>query len=207
MCCLQNFGLKHYTRVLHIIVLFVIKMGKVKKQKRHQKFNYNKDRKKNWKKAKGTPTIKCDEIKQAWDETKSVKQNLAEMGISADPNKTFKVPRTKAAKMGTLNVEMEVDLPTTPVKNFVIKDLEEKSKLPYTKKMSMSDEDAGYCIYLMDKYGDNYKGMSRDERNYYQETPKQIQRKINRFKSIPEMYNLYLESRQGETSNKKTGPR
>ena len=42
--------------------------------------------------------------------------------------------------------------------------------------------------------------MARDERNYYQETPKQIQRKINRFKSIPEMYKIYAEARQGESS-------
>lgn len=40
---------------------------------------------------------------------------------------------------------------------FFILDLEEKSKISGPKKMSMSDEDAGFCIYLMDKYGDNYK--------------------------------------------------
>ncbi|XP_059174758.1 nucleolar protein 16-like [Physella acuta] len=171
-------------------------MGKVKKQKRHLKFRYDKDRKKNWKKAKGMPTIKCEEIKKAWDETKTLDRNLEEMGISVDPNKTFPVPKSKVTKMGMLDVEMEVDLQKTPVKNFVIQDLEEKSKISGPKKMSMSEEDAGFCIYLMDKYGDNYKGMSRDERNFYQETPKQLQRKINRFKSIPEMYKVYAEARQ-----------
>uniref|UniRef100_A0A0B7A1E4 Nucleolar protein 16 n=1 Tax=Arion vulgaris TaxID=1028688 RepID=A0A0B7A1E4_9EUPU len=175
-------------------------MGKVKKQKRHLKFRYDEDRKKNWKKARGMPTIKCAEIKKAWDETKSVKQNLQEMGISADPNATLKIPRSKAAKMGQLDVTMEVDLEKTPLKDFVIKDLEEKSKIPGRKKMSMSDEDAGFCVHMMDKYGENYKAMAQDERNYYQETPKQIQRKINRFKSIPEVYNIYAEARQGEAS-------
>jgi len=105
--------------------------------------------------------------------------------------------------MGELNVEMEVDIERTPIKDFVIKDLEEKSKIPGRKKMSMSDEDAGLCVYLMDRYGDDYKAMARDERNYYQETPKQIQRKINRFKSIPEMYRLYTEAKQGEATHKR----
>ena len=31
--------------------------------------------------------------------------------------------------------------------------------------------------------------MARDRRNYYQETPKQIQKKINKFKSIPKLFN------------------
>ncbi|BFY97757.1 hypothetical protein BsWGS_00797 [Bradybaena similaris] len=175
-------------------------MGKVKKTKRHQKFQYDKDRKKNWKKAKGMPTIKCDEIKKAWDETKSVSQNLREMGIAADSNKTLRIPRSKPAKMGQLDVEMEVDLEKTPIKNFVIKDLEEKASLPGRKKMSMSDEDAGFCVYMMDKYGEDYKAMARDDRNYYQETPKQIQRKINRFKSIPEMYSVYADAKQASNS-------
>uniref|UniRef100_A0A2C9LZA4 Nucleolar protein 16 n=1 Tax=Biomphalaria glabrata TaxID=6526 RepID=A0A2C9LZA4_BIOGL len=180
-------------------------MGKVRKQKRHLKFNYNKDRKKNWKKAKGMPVIKCKEIKNAWDEGKSLTQNLKEMGISADPNKTLKVPRSKAVKMGMMNVEMEAEITKTPIKNYVMQELEEKSKIPGAKKKSMSDEDAGFCVYLMDKYGEDYKAMSRDERNYYQETPKQIQRKINRFKSIPEMYRVYAEAKQ-VTPNKLRKP-
>ncbi|XP_005089624.1 nucleolar protein 16 [Aplysia californica] len=171
-------------------------MGKVKKQKKHLKFDYNRDRKKNWKKAKGTPTIKCDEIKAAWDETKSVKRNMRDMGLSADPNKTLRLPRVKPLKMGTLDVEMEIDLEKTPTKTFVVDDLEVKSKIAGKKKMTMSDEDAGFCVYMMDKYGDNYVAMARDERNYYQDTPKQIQRKINRFKSIPKMYDVYAESKK-----------
>ncbi|KAH9513336.1 Nucleolar protein 16 [Bulinus truncatus] len=149
-----------------------------------------------------------DEIKKAWDQGKSVFQNLKEMGISADPNKTLKVPHSKAVKMGMMNIEMEAEITQSPIKNFVMKELEEKSKIPAAKKFTMSDEDAGFCVYLMDKYGENYKGMARDERNYFQETPKQLQRKINRFKSIPEMYRIYAEAKQGEaTFRTKSGPR
>ncbi|GFS00495.1 nucleolar protein 16-like [Elysia marginata] len=175
-------------------------MGKVRKVKRHEKFNYSKDRKKNRKKSKEVPAIKCEEIKKAWDVTKSVKKNLEDMGIAADSNKAVKMPRSKPLKMGTLDVEMEVDLQKTPIKKFVMNELEERSKIPGKKKMSMSDEDAGFCVYMMDTYVDNYKAMARDDRNYYQETPKQIQRKINRFKSIPEMYKIYAEAREGQSS-------
>ena len=35
------------------------------------------------------------QIKHAWDAKKSLQANLKEMGISADPNKTVKIPKTK----------------------------------------------------------------------------------------------------------------
>jgi len=175
-------------------------MGKVRKTKAHLHYDYNKDRKKTRKKSKGGPVIKCKEIKAAWDDTKSVKRNLRDMGLSADPNKTVKLPKSKIAKMGTLNVEMEVDLHKTPTKSLVVDELEAQANIPGKKKMSMSDEDANFCVYMMDKHGENYVAMARDDRNYYQETPKQIQRKINRFKSIPKMYEIYAESKKGEQS-------
>mgnify|MGYP001791610383 len=33
--------------------------------------------------------------------------------------------------------------------------------------------------------------MARDRRNYYQDTPKQIKRKIETFKKIPDLYDAY----------------
>lgn len=38
--------------------------------------------------------------------------------------------------------------------------------------------------------------MARDSKNYYQDTPKQIKRKINKFKSVPDQYNAYLRSKE-----------
>lgn len=35
--------------------------------------------------------------------------------------------------------------------------------------------------------------MSRDKKNYYQDTPKQIKHKIDKFKKIPGLYDTYLE--------------
>lgn len=39
------------------------------------------------------------------------------------------------------------------------------------------------------------QAMARDEENYYQDTPKQIARKIRVFRSIPEQYSAYLASK------------
>ncbi|KAK3095549.1 hypothetical protein FSP39_015991 [Pinctada imbricata] len=50
---------------------------------------------------------------------------------------------------------------------------------------------------MMEKYGEDYKAMARDSRNHFQDTPKQIKRKIQVFKSIPEQYNEYLSKGEG----------
>ncbi len=41
--------------------------------------------------------------------------------------------------------------------------------------------------------------MARDEKNYYQDTPKQIRKKIMTFKSIPQQYNAYLKAKEDGT--------
>ena len=40
-------------------------------------------------------------------------------------------------------------------------------------------------------YGFILQAMARDRRNYYQDTPKQIKRKIETFKKIPDLYDAY----------------
>jgi ubiquinone biosynthesis protein COQ9 len=42
--------------------------------------------------------------------------------------------------------------------------------------------------------------MARDPKNYYQETWRQIQNKIKKFKKIPEQYGMYLESQKKQNS-------
>lgn len=42
--------------------------------------------------------------------------------------------------------------------------------------------------------------MARDRRNYYQDTPNQIRRKIAVFQKIPELYDAYLLMKETETS-------
>ena len=38
--------------------------------------------------------------------------------------------------------------------------------------------------------------MARDKKNFYQDTPKQIKKKILAFQKIPELYNAYLQLKE-----------
>ena len=40
------------------------------------------------------------------------------------------------------------------------------------------------------------QAMAKDYKNYYQDTPKQIRKKIMKFKSIPEQYKAYIEAKE-----------
>jgi hypothetical protein len=51
------------------------------------------------------------------------------------------------------------------------------------------------CIYMIEKYGEDYKKMCRDHKNYYQDTPAQLKRRINTFKSMKEVYGKYLNDK------------
>lgn len=45
---------------------------------------------------------------------------------------------------------------------------------------------------MIEKHGTNYYKMARDHRNDYQLTPKQLERKIEKFKNVPKAYERYL---------------
>ena len=40
-----------------------------------------------------------------------------------------------------------------------------------------------------------FQAMARDPRNHYQDTPKQIKKKINHFKNSSKQYEVYLKSK------------
>ncbi|GIY85711.1 nucleolar protein 16 [Caerostris extrusa] len=58
-------------------------------RRRKKKFNYNKNLKKLHKKLITLPKVRCKQIKEAWDTSKSYTRNMVEMGLSDDPNKTI----------------------------------------------------------------------------------------------------------------------
>lgn len=141
-----------------------------KKVKR--RFNYDVDRKRKWRKMKKTPTIHNDTIRANWDETKSVKANMAQMGLALNPNVTPSSSSSQDKKQPVVK------------KMQVIEELEKIASIEVPVKLSMSQPDVQFCEYMMKKYGENYVAMARDIKNYYQETPKQIQRKIGRYQEI-----------------------
>ncbi|XP_012871550.1 PREDICTED: nucleolar protein 16 isoform X2 [Dipodomys ordii] len=72
-------------------------MPKAKGKTRRQKFGYNVNRKRLNRNArrKAAPRIECSHIRHAWDHSKSVRQNLAEMGLAMDPNKAVPLRKRK----------------------------------------------------------------------------------------------------------------
>ncbi|XP_064601515.1 uncharacterized protein LOC135467653 [Liolophura sinensis] len=177
-------------------------MGKPKKSRKNR-FNYNKDRRKTWKKSKKLPSIPCKPIKRAWDESKSAVQNLLDMGLSADPNKSLSITKAKA---------FTHDVEGTPkwkhskaTKSHVAEELEQEANQPHISTMKLSDPMVQYCVYMMNKYGEDYKAMARDPKNYYQDTPKQIRRKILTFKNTPTQYKAYVASLEGCVTPVKVG--
>nr|XP_020743863.1 nucleolar protein 16-like isoform X2 [Odocoileus virginianus texanus] len=72
-------------------------MPKAKGKTRRQKFGYNVNRKRLNRNArwKAAPRIECSHIRHAWDQTKSVRQNLAEMGLAMDPNRAVPLLKRK----------------------------------------------------------------------------------------------------------------
>lgn len=172
-------------------------MGKPRKVKK--KFQYERNRRKEWMKSKQLPQIRNKELKDNWDESKTVQQNLRTMGLSANPNKTLALPKAKDLLVGEVDMDTlhELRMQNQPLKpTKVVKALEDEANAPQEKRMRLSDPEVKYGIYMMEKYGQDYKAMARDHKNYYQDTPKQIKRKIETFKKIPSHYDAYLESKK-----------
>ncbi|XP_053546051.1 LOW QUALITY PROTEIN: nucleolar protein 16-like [Bombina bombina] len=162
-------------------------MSKVKKKR--NTFKYNVDRKKLHcqEKKKMAPRIKCDQIRNAWDEKKSVAINLAEMGLAADPNKAL--PITK--NMGQASKEKNKFVK----KPHVIEEINALASLSSRTTMGVSIDMKQFVTYMVENYGEDCKAMARDEKNYYQKTPKQILRKIKFFRQhYPKEYEALLSS-------------
>ncbi|KAI4471091.1 hypothetical protein MML48_1g19249 [Holotrichia oblita] len=175
-------------------------MTKLRKQRRKKVYRHNVNRKRLRNKLHKVGNIECKEIKQAWDRNKSVQINLKEMGLSYDPNQTIKIPnnkkqlKTKIITTSSEWIEEEIEEVEIPKKH-VAEELEKDAKAPRVKLFRLPKGQVEWITYLMDKYGNDFKAMVKDKRNYNQETWKQLRAKIKRFKSIPEQYSEYIKNK------------
>lgn len=48
---------------------------------------------------------------------------------------------------------------------------------------------------MIEKYGDDFKKMAKDHKNYYQDTPAQLKKRINTFKTMKTAYAKYLSDK------------
>uniref|UniRef100_A0A8C1UUL9 Nucleolar protein 16 n=2 Tax=Cyprinus carpio TaxID=7962 RepID=A0A8C1UUL9_CYPCA len=160
-------------------------MGKIKKSRNRSKFNYNKNKKKLKKKIrrKEKPHIDCPQIRKAWDEHKTVKQNLQDMGLSLGTKGMLPIKNKKAStKLQSLSMEVEASL---------------RGESRTTCSTDMTE----YVQYMVKEHNEDYKAMARDEKNYYQDTPKQIKRKVEFYKRChPKEYAAFIASLQSQKS-------
>ncbi|XP_011802213.1 PREDICTED: nucleolar protein 16 isoform X2 [Colobus angolensis palliatus] len=131
-------------------------MPKAKGKTRRQKFGYNVNRKRLNRNArrKAAPRIECSHIRHAWDHAKSVRQNLAEMGLAVDPNRAVPLRKRKVKAM-------EVDIEERPKelvrKPYVLNDLEAEASLPEKKGNTLSRDLIDYVRYMVENHGEDYK--------------------------------------------------
>ncbi|CAG9857066.1 unnamed protein product [Phyllotreta striolata] len=170
-------------------------MTKLRKQRKRKTYNHNVNRKRLRNKIYKQGNIGCKEVKVEWDNKKSMKTNLQEMGLAYDPNKSIKIPQTKKTLKKLLMNNQNSDDEEGPVvsKAHVVEALEEDAKAPREKKFRLPKGHVEWITYLVEKYGDDYKAMERDKKNYNQETWKQIRQKIRRFAQIPEQYDEFVK--------------
>ncbi|XP_050948574.1 nucleolar protein 16 [Labeo rohita] len=168
-------------------------MGKTKKARNRSKFNYNKN-KKNLKKKirrKEKPHIDCPQIRNAWDEHKTVKQNLQDMGLSLGTKGLLPIKNKKESKP-----EEKVVL-----KPYVVEAMEVEASHRGEDKTTCSTDMTEFVQHMVKEYNEDYKAMARDEKNYYQDTPKQIKRKVELYKRChPEEYAAFIASLKSQKS-------
>lgn len=183
-------------------------MTKVRKVKRRKKFRVNVNRKRLRNKLKRLPTITCPQVKDAWQVTASTRVNLHNMGLAYDANKALAIPNTKKKFLNEAKRKTTVDEVSSeedenmqvaePPKCYVAQELEDEAKAPRRRMFRLPNGQVEFITYMMDKYGEDYKAMAQDKKNYNQLTWKQIRAKIKQFMGIPEQYNAYLTNKQIE---------
>ncbi|KAL6470346.1 hypothetical protein MHYP_G00214650 [Metynnis hypsauchen] len=166
-----------------------------KKARKRNTFNYNLNRKKLKKKImrKEKPKIECAQIRKAWDDKKSAKQNLQDMGLSLGVKGVLPISKKGINEpVGRAAV----------VKPYVVREMEAEASLPTSDQPTCSSDLIEFVQHMIREYNEDYKAMARDEKNYYQDTPKQIKRKVDSYKRYhPKEYEAFIASLQAEKSS------
>merc|ERR1719167_1207319 len=93
--------------------------------------------------------------------------------------------------------KIEVALPQEAkvTKPEVIERLENEAKVVPKQNFRFTPTQVQLITYMMDKHGMDFKAMSRDPKNHYQETPAKLKGMVTKFISIPEHYAPYCKER------------
>jgi hypothetical protein len=100
------------------------------------------------------------QVKMAWEVTRTVEQNLTDMGLAYDANKALKIPSAKELLQPMEHdgekVSKDEDI-GQPTKSYVAEKLEVEAKAPRVKNFRLPNNQVTWLVYLIDKYGEDYK--------------------------------------------------
>ncbi|KAI1278090.1 Nucleolar protein 16 [Halotydeus destructor] len=138
-------------------------------------------------------------IMKQWDSKQTPAKNLQSMGLVSNVNQFFEVPKSSTnlgyeLPMEDLEEAKKMSIEVT--KGHVAKRLEKQAKKPQPKNFQFGLETIKFCIYMMEKHGEDYEAMSRDSQNFYQDSPGQIRDKITKMKKIPRNWNAYVKAQE-----------
>ncbi|KAJ8970604.1 hypothetical protein NQ314_001139 [Rhamnusium bicolor] len=132
-------------------------MTKLRKQRRRKVYRHNVNRKRLRNKIFNVGNIGCKEIKNEWEQKKSVETNLKDMGLSYDSNKTIEIPNSKKVYKASLlsnkdewNEEIVNEQPTKE-KSYVAAILEADAKAPRERRFRLPKSQVEWITYLMKK--------------------------------------------------------
>ncbi|XP_039296495.1 nucleolar protein 16 [Nilaparvata lugens] len=173
-------------------------MPKIHKVRRRQRFRYGANRKRANKRTVKGPTIQCEILKEEWNKHASVINNFKNMGLAFNPNLAVGIPKNRVLPASREKDEKQDKVQKEQRKahkGHVMKELEEDANAPRERKFRLPNSTVQQLTYYLDKYGEDYKAMAKDPKNYYQETWKQLRAKVKQFKGVPEQFEKYLAER------------
>ncbi|CAD5232568.1 unnamed protein product [Bursaphelenchus xylophilus] len=134
-------------------------------------------------------------LHEVWDSKKSVRQNLKAAGLVFNPNEVVPIEKKKkdiVVDMVDLDaVSSLASLQEQKVRSKKAKGLAKKieadAKAATAKQSNrppprLRQPELEFCTKMIQKHGVDFEAMARDHENIYQNTAKQIQRKIELFK-------------------------
>eukprot|EP01118_Nematostelium_gracile_P012703 TRINITY_DN4679_c0_g1_i1.p1 TRINITY_DN4679_c0_g1~~TRINITY_DN4679_c0_g1_i1.p1 ORF type:complete len:191 (-),score=60.77 TRINITY_DN4679_c0_g1_i1:56-628(-) len=120
-------------------------------------------------------------IREIWDFKKTPDENYRNMGLLV----SFEVPKQNPKEEEIVDLEEMENIPgLKPGKETIFEELFPEPAPKPKKEEKLSEEEQRYYKKLIDKYGDNYKAMSRDIKlNNYQHVESKLKKKCELYNS------------------------
>ncbi|CAI2306007.1 unnamed protein product [Caenorhabditis sp. 36 PRJEB53466] len=174
----------------------VKKRGKPSYTNRRNKQKYLKKKEGKKKLSKSAVPV----IRYTWDEFKTPRENVRDMGIAFNPNEAVPIKEQRKEIIDAVPIDgVSIDVPK-PAKRMTGKKTNEKqakhivSKLEeqvaeeekrisgQDRKFQLFHRETELCVYMLARHGEDFQAMTRDPKNLWQYTPKQWAKKIRTYK-------------------------